>query len=93
MLGYLASQTRGGGGGGGVWGNSRSGVEKWRSLMARCFSRSRRVTTLEPQRTLAVVSGRVNMDGVRKESQDVTWTHQPDCVIQRNLEETEKLWQ
>lgn len=91
MLGYLPSQTRGGGGG--VWGNFGSTAEKWRSLMARCFSRSRRVTTLEPQRTVAVVSGRVNMDGVRKEGQDVTWTHQHDCVIQRNLEEAEKLWQ
>lgn len=88
MLGYLASLTRSGGGG--VWGNSRSGVEKWRSLMARCYYSSRRVTTLEPQRTLAVVSGRVNMDGVRKESQDVTWTHQPDCMIQRNLKEIVK---
>lgn len=63
MLGYLASQTRGGGGG--------VCVREVEVLMARCFSRSRRVTAVEPQRTLAAVWAEAeaegaNMDGLSK---------------------------
>lgn len=77
MLGYLASQPE-------VvvvvvcWDESRE-VEvltAWGRLFmqrrGQCFYRSRRVTTLEPQDTLAAVSGdaqKVNLVGVR-ESED-----------------------
>lgn len=54
-LGYLASQARGGGGG--VWGSSGTGRREVEVLMERCFSRGRRLTALEPQRTLAAVRG------------------------------------
>lgn len=51
--------------------------------MAQCFSRGRRVTAAEPQRTLAAVSGggRGGKHGRREQRQDGTWTHrsrQPD---------------
>lgn len=51
------------GGGGGVWSSLGLEGEKWRSwwcggdFSGECFYRSRRVTTLEPQDTLAAVSG------------------------------------
>lgn len=51
------------GGGGGVWSSFGTRGEKWRSwrcggdFSGQCFYRSRRVTTLEPQHTLAAVSG------------------------------------
>lgn len=48
------------------------------TFQGECFYRSERVTTLEPQHTLAAVSGeagRVNLDGLRqiysKESQEI----------------------
>lgn len=58
-----------GGGGGGVWSSlglvERSGGPDG---VGECFYRSRRATTLEPQDTLAAVSGeagRVNLVAVR----------------------------
>lgn len=70
MLGYLASQTRGGGSGVCV-GQLRARRREVEVLMARCFSRSRRVTAVEPQRTLAAVWAEAeaegaNMDGLSK---------------------------
>lgn len=68
MLGYLASQA-GGGVGGGAWSSlGTRGERSWQCWGWECFYRSRRVTTLEPRRTLAAVSGeaeRVSLDGVR----------------------------
>lgn len=79
LLGYLASQTRGSGGGGGgggdggsVWASSGPRRREVEVLMAWCFSRSRRGATVEPQRTLAAVSGGGSKYGRPEQSQDVT---------------------